>query len=84
MIEPSQESADALQLVWRSAITIGGAVVAFFVKRLIDEVDKKADKSEIEEMRQTMNNFMERQENYHQTNTARLDTIIMELGRKDR
>lgn len=82
MADPSEFQ--IVHTLWTAAITVGGAIVAFFTKRLIDDVDQKADKSELTELKQTFKEFLERQDRQHQGNTDRLDKIIMELGNRDR
>lgn len=68
---------------WTAAITIAGAVVAFFTKRLVDEVDSKADKCDLDSLEQRFERFLESQDAKHNSNTERLDTIIFELGRRN-
>lgn len=68
---------------WTAAITIGGAIVAFFTKRLVDEVDKKAEQCDIDELKRDIRDFLERQERQHDSNTKRLDTILLELGQRN-
>lgn len=74
--------------------------MAFFTKRLIDDVDQKADKSDVDrvvgqvgqkadqcdldELKRDIKGFLERQDRQHESNTERLDKIIMELGNRDR
>ena len=69
-----------LHTLWTAAITVGGGVVAFFTKRVIDSVDQKADKSDVVELKQDIKDFLEQQRRQHESNTQRLDQIIMELG----
>jgi hypothetical protein len=69
--------------IWTAVITIAGAIVAFFTKRLIDEVDKKADGRDVAEMKQDLRDLLARQDQQHRDNTSRLDTIIMGLRRGD-
>jgi len=54
--------------------------VAFFTKRLVDKVDQKADKSDIEDVKLTIRDFLERNANQHESNTRRLDQILMTLS----
>jgi len=68
--------------VWTGLLTVAGSFVAFFTKRLVDQVDGKADKTEVEELREGLKESLARQERHHQSNTERLDRIIIELGRK--
>jgi hypothetical protein len=69
---------------WSAVITVAGAIVAFFTKRLVDEIDEKADRCDVADLRQDIRDFLDRQERQHESNTKRLDQIIMELGRGDR
>jgi hypothetical protein len=57
--------------------------VAFFTKRTIDEIDKKADKEDMDELKTDFRAFMQAQEQRHQQNSSRLDTIISTLGRRN-
>lgn len=66
--------------LWTAAITVAGGIVAFFTKRLVDQVDAKADKCDVDELKQNIKDFIARSDNQHASNTSRLDTIILELG----
>lgn len=68
--------------LWTGAITVGGAIVAFFTKRLVDQVDAKADKCDVDDLKDAMKILFARQDDQHRQNTERLDTIILELGRR--
>lgn len=83
MSDPSNDF-QLIHTVWTAVITVAGAIVAFFTKRLVDTVDQKAEKVDVDEMKVTLREFLVRQDKHHETNTARLDQIIMELGRRDR
>lgn len=82
--------------VWLSVTTLAGAVVAFFTKRLVDEVDSKADKEALNELKTDFKTWLARQdqrdreaaqreEARHQANTQRLDSIFTAIAdrRKD-
>lgn len=84
MVEDPQSSFQLLHTAWTGIITVAGGVVAFFTKRLFDQVDAKADKSDVNDLKAIYRDFIARQDIQHANNTARLDQIIMELGRKDR
>jgi hypothetical protein len=77
-------SFQALHTTWTGIITVAGSIVAFFTKRLFDQVDAKADRAEVLELKRDLKEFLDRQNAQHASNTERLDRIIMELGRKDR
>lgn len=68
--------------IWTAVITIAGAVVAFFTKRLVDQVDAKADKCDVVELQEDFRALLNRQDQQHRDNTERLDKIIWELGRR--
>ncbi len=65
---------------WTALITVAGAIVAFFTKRLIDQVDAKADKEDMNELKKDIRTFLDQQRQQHQSNTERLDNLIMVLG----
>lgn len=67
---------------WTAVLTLAGGVVAFFTKRLVDDVDQKADQCDVDELKKDMRNFMEQQQRQHEGNTARLDMIIDRLGNR--
>ncbi len=69
-----------LHTTWTALITVAGAIVAFFTKRLFDQVDAKADKEDMNELKQDIRTFLEQQRQQHQSNTERLDNLIMVLG----
>lgn len=83
-MEDPQTGLQLVHTLWTAAITVAGGIVAFFTKRLVDDVAQKADKSEISDLKTTIRDFLERQDRQHQGNTDRLDKIIMELGSRDR
>lgn len=83
MADP-QSDLTVLHTIWLAATTIGGAIVAFFTKRLVDQVDTKADQADVDALRNDFQQMLARQDRQHQGNTDRLDRIIMELGRGDR
>lgn len=82
MDDPSVASG-AVQLfhtIWTGLITVAGAIVAFFTKRLVDQVDAKADKCDLDDLNTRFEKLLERQDNQHRDNTQRLDRIILALG----
>lgn len=83
MADPSE--LQTIHTFWTATITVGVAIVAFFTKRLINEVDKKADKSELNDLKEVVSDFLERQDRQHAANTGRLDQILLTLSeRRDR
>lgn len=58
--------------------------MAFFTKRLIDEVDKKADQSDVDELKEDLKILFARQDEQHKSNTERLDRIIMAMNSSQR
>jgi len=80
MNEDPQTSFQIFHTTWTAVITVAGAIVAFFTKRLVDQVDGKADKCDVEELREMHRDLLLRQDQQHRDNTQRLDKIIMELG----
>jgi hypothetical protein len=83
-MEDPQTGFQLVHTAWTAVITVAGGIVAFFTKRLVDQVDAKADKCDVEELKQDIKDFISQQAQQHAGNTDRLDRIIMELGRKDR
>jgi hypothetical protein len=79
-MDDPQNGFQAIHIAWNALITVAGAIVAFFTKRLIDEVDKKADQCDVDELKEDFKTLMVRQDEQHRSNTERLDRIIMELG----
>lgn len=63
--------------LWTGIITVAGAIVAFFTKRLVDEVDQKADKAEVDTLREEFRAHMASQQQQHTDNTERLDRILV-------
>lgn len=82
MADPSEFQ--ILHTAWTALITVAGAIVAFFTKRLVDQVDGKADQREVNDLKQDIKDFLQQQREQHQSNTERLDMIIMELGSRGR
>lgn len=80
MQDPTNSLADIVHMFWTAAITVAGAVVAFFTKRLVDEVDKKADQATVDEIKKDIDALFARQDKQHESNTLRLDQIIIRLG----
>lgn len=70
----------SLHTIWTGVITVAGGIVAFFTKRLIDEVDKKADQCDVDELKEDMKTLFARQDEQHKSNTERLDRIIMAMN----
>lgn len=73
-----------IHTIWTGAITVAGGIVAFFTKRLVDHIDDKADKEDVNDLKVDIQNLIERQDRHHEGNVERLDKIIMELGGRDR
>jgi hypothetical protein len=82
MSDDPQTGIQIFHTVWTAVITVAGAIVAFFTKRTIDEIDQKADRSEVTSIKQDIRDFIVAQAEQHKANTTRLDQIIMELGRR--
>lgn len=82
-MEDPQNGFQIIHTLWTAIITVAGGIVAFFTKRLVDEVDKKADQYEVDELKQEVRDFVARQDLQHASNTRRLDQIIMELSRRN-
>lgn len=85
----AQDGFTVFHTLWTAAITVAGAIVAFFTKRLVDQVDSKADQSDVDDLKQNMRDFLSREErerirqdSQHAQNTLRLDTIILELANR--
>jgi hypothetical protein len=84
-MDDPQSSFNIIHTLWTAAITVGGGIVAFFTKRLIDDVDQKADKDEVVALKADLRAYVERQDRHHQSNTDRLDQILLTLSdRRDR
>jgi hypothetical protein len=81
-MEDPQSGFQIFHTTWTAVITVAGGIVAFFTKRLVDQVDQKADKSDVTDLKQDIREFMQAQAEQHKSNTGRLDQIIMELGRR--
>jgi hypothetical protein len=79
-MDDPQSALQTVHTIWTAAITVGGAVVAFFTKRLVDEVDRKADKAEVDELKATIRDMMDQQRRQHEGNTSRLDHILLTLS----
>lgn len=82
-MEDPQNGFQVLHTLWTAIITVAGGIVAFFTKRLVDEVDKKADQYEVDELKQEVRDFIQRQDVQHASNTQRLDRILIELNRRN-
>jgi hypothetical protein len=76
------QTIQTVHTVWTSIITIAGAVVAFFTKRTFDQIDSKADKCDVEDLKEDLKTLLARNDRQHESNTQRLDKIIMELRRQ--
>ena len=74
-----QSDFQTVHTVWTGLITVAGAIVAFFTKRTFDSIDGKADKCDVEELKQDLKDLLSRNDRQHESNTQRLDKIIMEL-----
>jgi hypothetical protein len=80
MVEDPQSGFQIAHTVWTGTITVAGAIVAFFTKRLFDQVDAKADKCDVDDLKKDIKDFIERQDRNHESNTKRLDQIILHIG----
>jgi hypothetical protein len=83
MSEPTPSDFQIAHTIWTATITVGGAIVAFFTKRLVDTVDQKADLADVQDLKNTLRDYIERQERQHDGTTRRLDQIIFELGQRN-
>lgn len=83
-MDDPQNTFQSVHTLWTAVITVAGGIVAFFTKRLVDEVDLKADKVDVDALKEDLHQMLVRQDAQHRGNTDRLDMIIMELGRRDR
>jgi hypothetical protein len=79
-MDDPQSGFQVVHTIWTAAITVAGGIVAFFTKRLVDTVDQKADKSEVDDLKVTIRDLMEQQRRQHEGNTARLDHILLTLS----
>ena len=79
-MDDPQSGFQVVHTIWTAAITVAGGIVAFFTKRLYDDVDSKASKSEVDELKVTIRELMEQQRRQHESNTARLDHILLTLS----
>lgn len=61
--------------IWLSIITVLGVIVTFFTKRVIDELDSKADQKDVDRMSADMRVLVSNQTAQHAANTQRLDDI---------
>lgn len=86
-------SASATHTLWSSALTAAAAIIAFFMHRLVGDVDGKADKDIVEArfsahtqrldaQGSALQTLLERQDDQHRQNTDRLDKILLEVSRK--
>jgi hypothetical protein len=75
-MDDPQTTIAAAHTVWDTLITVGGLIVAFFTKRVVDSVDKKADQCDVDELKQDFKDWMKAQAEQHNANSRRLDTII--------
>jgi hypothetical protein len=80
--QAASQTVQIFHTVWTAVITVAGGIVAFFTKRLIDEVDKKADQCDVDDLKEDFKTILARQDQQHRDNTARLDSIIMQLGNR--
>jgi hypothetical protein len=79
MLDAPQSGFEVAHTLWTGVITIGGLIVAFFTKRTVDSIDTKADKCDVEDLKEDLKTFLARSDRQHESNTQRLDKIIMEL-----
>jgi hypothetical protein len=79
-MDDPQNGLQAIHTIWTGVITVAGGIVAFFTKRLIDTVDQKADKSEVDELKASIRDMLDRQDSQHASNTSRLDHILLTLS----
>lgn len=80
-----------IHTVWSAALTVFGGIVVWNWNRLVKEVDSKADKSEVTQLREDLQNRWdqqdklnrsrdEQQERQHRENRSRLDTVLTMLA----
>lgn len=67
--------------LWTAAITAAGGIVVFFTKRTFDRLDAKADRCDVDNLKRDIKDFIESQNDRHESNTQRLDQIIMTMGK---
>jgi len=67
---------ETIHTLWTAVITVAGGIVAFFTKRLVDEVDKKAERVDVEKLEKGIAMLLDRQDRQHESNTRRLDNIM--------
>lgn len=79
-MDDPQSGFQVAHTIWTAAITVAGGVVAFFTKRLVDTVDQKADKSEVNDLKVSIRDLMDQQRRQHESNTSRLDHILLTLS----
>ena len=78
-MDAPQSGFEVAHTLWTGVITVAGAIVAFFTKRTLDQIDSKADKCDMDELKQDLKDLLSRNDRQHESNTQRLDKIIMEL-----
>lgn len=83
MNDPQNEF-QLVQAIWTGAITVAGGIVAFFTKRLVDAVDQKANRSEVDALKADFKELLARQDRHHESNVQRLDQILMEISARRR
>lgn len=84
MSDDPQTGLQVFHITWTAVTTVLGAIVAFFTKRLVDEVKEKADKCDVDDLKQDIKDFIERQDRQHRDNTARLDQILLNMNMGNR
>jgi hypothetical protein len=68
--------------VWSGVLTVFGGLIVWNWKRLVDQVDGKVDKTEVETLRKELRDRWVAQDSMHQENRTRLDAIYQLLARK--
>jgi hypothetical protein len=79
-VEDPQTGFQVFHTTWTAIITVAGAIVAFFTKRTFAQLDAKADKCDVDDLKRDIKDFIERQDRNHESNTKRLDQIILHIG----
>ena len=76
----ASQAVQTIHTIWTAVITVAGGIVAFFTKRLVDQVDAKADKCDVDDLNTRFEKLLARQDDQHRDNSRRLDAIILALG----
>lgn len=67
-------------VVWSSLLSVLGVLIMWNWTRMAKQVDDKADKSEVAQLRSDLAARWLQQDKMHAANTRRLDMIILRLG----